>query len=132
MNNKEINTKNEAIETEERPYTLRRLKDDDLWAVLNIISVVFPDDLASSFLDLASGQKNIREVGAVVIVRLIKEVLKNMNKVRDDVYALLADVSGISADEIKDMEFGTTPMMIWDIVRNEKNASFFKVVSKLS
>lgn len=132
MSNKEINTKNEAIETEERPYTLRRLKDDDLWAVLNIISVVFPDDLASSFLDLASGQKNIREVGAVVIVRLIKEVLKNMNKVRDDVYALLADVSGISADEIKDMEFGTTPMMIWDIVRNEKNASFFRVVSKLS
>ena len=46
-------------------------------------------------------------------------------------YELLADVSGIPAKEIEEMEFGTTPMMIWDIVKNEKNACFFSVLSKL-
>ena len=43
---------------------------------------------------------------------------------------LLSDVSGIPAAEIGEMEFGTTPNMIWDIVGNEKNCGFFKVVSK--
>ena len=50
----------------------------------------------------------------------------------DDVYNLLSDVSGIPAADIPNMEFGTTPMMIWDIVGNEKNCGFFKVLSKLS
>jgi hypothetical protein len=64
-------------------------------------------------------------------VKNIIAVLKNMDKVQDDVYALLSDVSGIPAEEIQEMEFGTTPMMIWDIVSNEKNCGFFKVLSKL-
>ena len=66
-----------------------------------------------------------------VVMRLVVAVIKNMNKVHDEVYAFLSDVSGIPAAEIEDMEFGTTPKMIWDIVRSEKNNSFFGVASKL-
>ena len=68
----------------------------------------------------------------MAILKLVLAVLKNMDKVQEDVYALLSDVSGIPVDELKEMEFGTTPMMIWDIVANEKNCGFFKVLSKLS
>ena len=118
-------------ETVERPYTLRRLKDKELFPVLGIISEVFPDDLSPIFIKLATKEKNVREVGALASVKIVLAILKNMNKVQDDVYALLSAVSGIPAEEIGDMEFGTTPMMIWDIVSNEKNASFFKVLSKL-
>ena len=32
----------EINEGVERAYTLRRLKDEDLWPILNIISTVFP------------------------------------------------------------------------------------------
>lgn len=118
--------------TVERPYTLRRLKDCDLWPVLGIVAKVFPDDLASSFAELASGQKDFRDIGVAVFARLMKAVIKNLPDVKDEVYALLSDVSGIPASEIAEMEFGTTPMMIWDIVNNEKNAGFFMVLSKLS
>ena len=121
----------EADETVERPYTLRRLKDKELFPVLGIISEVFPDDLSPIFVKLASKEKNVREVGALASVKIVLAILKNMNKVQDEVYALLSEVSGIPADEIGEMEFGTTPMMIWDIVNNEKNAGFFKVLSKL-
>lgn len=143
MSNKEIITQNETVEETaeaiveeieeviERPYTLRRLKDAELFPVLEIIAEVFPDDLASAFLDVASGEKTINEIGVVVFTKLIRAVLKNLKKVSEPVYALLSEVSGIPAEEIGEMEFGTTPMMIWDIVNNEKNASFFKVVSKL-
>ena len=131
---KDLEIKEEALKAEEaveRPYTLRRLKDKELFPVLGIISEVFPDDLSPIFIKLATKEKNVREVGALASVKIILAILKNMDKVQDEVYALLSEVSGIPAEEIGEMEFGTTPMMIWDIVNNEKNAGFFKVLSKL-
>lgn len=118
------------METTARSYTLRRLKDKDLWPVLDIIGQVFPGDLSTVFAQIMTGDKNIEQVGAEVVMKLVMSVIRNMNKVQDDVYALLSDVSGLTPEEIQDMEFGTTPLMIWDIVKNEKNASFFGVVSK--
>ena len=139
MSKQEIREQEEAVlvetvqeETVERPYTLRRLVDRDLFPILGIISDVFPDDLAKVFVQLSTKEKTVKEVGAMAIMKLVLAVLKNMGKVKDDVYALLSDVSGIPAEEIQNMEFGTTPMMIWDIVGNEKNCGFFKVLSKLS
>lgn len=134
MNKQEIREQEAAVEQEatiERPYTLRRLKDRDLFPILGIVSEVFPDDLAKVFVQLTTKEKSVQEVGAMAILKLVLAVLKNMDKVQDDVYALLSDVSGIPAAEIAEMEFGTTPMMIWDIVDNEKNCGFFKVLSKL-
>ena len=119
-------------ETVERSYVLRRLKDKDLFPILGIISEVFPDDLAKTFVQLTTKEKTVQEVGATAVLKIVLAVLKNMDSVKDDVYALLSDVSGIPAAEIAEMEFGTTPMMIWDIVSNEKNCGFFKVLSKLS
>lgn len=129
MNTQEIREQEEIIE---RPYELRRLKDRDLFPILGIISGVFPDELSTVFVQLASKEKSVAEVGAMAILKLVLAVIKNMDKVQDEVYALLSDVSGIPAEEIAEMEFGTTPMMIWDIVSNEKNCGFFKVLSKLS
>lgn len=118
------------MEMTERPYTLRRLKDKDLWPVLNIIGQVFPGDLSTVFADIMTGGKSVEQVGAEMVAKLGVAVIRNMGIVHDDVYALLSDVSGIPAEEIQEMEFGTTPMMIYDIIKNEKNASFFEVVSK--
>lgn len=116
---------------EVKPYELRRLKDNDLWPVLDIIAKVFPDDLSTVFVDVVTGNKKVDEVGAMVVMKLVLAVCKNIKKVHDEVYALLSDVSGIPEEEIMEMEFGTTPKMIMDIVQNEKNVGFFKVLSKL-
>jgi hypothetical protein len=135
MNKQEIREQEEAMiqnEVTEKPYTLRRLKDKDLFPILGIISEVFPDELSTVFVQLSTKEKTVQEIGAMAILKLVVAVLKNMDKVQDEVYSLLSDVSGIPAAEIQEMEFGTTPMMIWDIVGNEKNCGFFKVLSKLS
>ena len=113
-------------------YTLRRLKDKDLWPVLDIIGKVFPDELSAVFVDIATGEKSVKEVGAIVTMKLIVAVIRNLKTVHDEVYAFLSDVSGLTVEEIEEMEFGTTPSMLWDIVKNEKNNGFFKVLSKLS
>jgi hypothetical protein len=135
MNKQEIREQEEAMiqeEVTEKPYTLRRLKDKDLFPILGIIGEVFPDDLAKVFVQLTTKEKTVQEVGATAVLKIVLAVLKNMDKVKDEVYALLSDVSGIPAADIQEMEFGTTPNMIWDIISNEKNNSFFKVLSKLS
>ncbi len=123
---------NPVEEISEKPYNLRRLKDSDLFPILKIVAEVFPDDLASVLMQISTKEKSITDVGVVVVTKLILAALKNVDKVHDDLYGLLSDISGIPAKDIEDMEFGTTPMMIWDIVKNEKNAGFFKVLSKLS
>ena len=117
---------------ETKAYTLRPLKDKDLWPVLDILGKVFPDDLSKVFAKVALGEQSIKKAGAEAIMKLVVAVLKNINTVHDEVYTLLSDLSGIPAEEIEEMEFGTTPSMIWDIVGDAKNLSFFKAVAKLS
>ena len=57
---------------------------------------------------------------------------KNGNlKAFDDIYNFYSDLSGITVEEIKEMEFGTLPMMILDSFIEVKNTGFFKVLSKL-
>ena len=121
-------TKEEAVS---KPYVLRDLKDKDLFPILDIIATVMPDDLSDIFVQIVTKEKSVSEVGGTVVYKVVIAVLKNINKVHDEIYTLLSDMSGIPADEIPDMPFGTTPSMIWDIVNNAKNASFFKELSKL-
>ena len=125
-----MSEKENIIEMNDKPYSLRALKDRDLFPILDIIATVLPDDLADVFVQIVTKEKSVNEVGGMVVYKIVIAVLKNINKVQNELYALLSDISGIPADEIPDMEFGTTPAMIWDIVSNAKNASFFKVLSK--
>lgn len=141
MNNEEIRNQEETLEQEEtveRSYELRRLKDRDLFPILGIVAEVFPDNLAEIFRkavekgeDKEAKEKIVEEIGVDAVVKIVQAVMKNMDKVQDDVYSLLSSVSGIPAEEIQDMPFGTTPMMIYDIIISEKNNGFFKVLSKL-
>lgn len=142
MNNEEIRTQEETLEQEEtveRNYELRRLKDRDLFPILGIVAVVFPDNISTIFKKAVEKGKGgekakeqiVEEIGLDAVVKIVQAVMKNMDKVQDDVYSLLSSVSGIPAEEIPDMPFGTTPMMIYDIITSEKNNGFFKVLSKL-
>ena len=133
MSNKETEILNKtAEEAVARPYTLRDLCDEDIYPVIDIIATVFPEDLTPIIMNVVTGEKKIDELGAVAVIQIVRAILKNIGVVKSDLYAFLSDVSGVSADDIKKMPFGTTPMMIWDIASDVKNAGFFKVVSKLS
>ena len=132
MSNKEkILEEKTADSAVAKPYELRDLKDRDLFPILDIIAAVLPDDLSGIFAQLVMGEKSVNEIGGEVVYKIVIAVIKNVSAMPDKVYPLLSDLSGIPAEEIPDMEFGTTPNMIWDIVKNAKNASFFREFSKL-
>lgn len=119
------------IAEEVKPYKLRELKDKDFYPMLDIISATLPDDMGDIFAQLVTGGKTVDEIGGMVVYKLVVAVLKNVSTMPDKIYPLLSDLSGIPDDEIPEMAFGTTPSMIWDIVADAKNASFFRELSKL-
>lgn len=131
MSEKENIEMTEEVTEEVKPYKLRNLKDKDFYPMLDIITATLPDDLADVFVQLATGEKSVDEIGGMVVYKIAVSVLKNASAIPDKIYPLLSDLSGIPADEIPEMPFGTTPSMIWDIVADAKNASFFRALSKL-
>lgn len=131
MSKKENIEMTEEVTEEVKPYKLRSLKDKDFYPMLDIITATLPDDLADVFVQLATGEKSVDEIGGMVVYKIAVSVLKNVSAIHDKIYPLLSDLSGIPADEIPEMPFGTTPSMIWDIIADAKNASFFRALSKL-
>lgn len=124
-----VNIAEETTE-EVKPYELRALKDRDLFPMLDIITAALPDDMSDIFVQLVTGEKTVEEIGGIAVYKIIVAVLKNVSAMPDKIYPLLSDLSGIPADDIPEMPFGTTPGMIWDVVADAKNASFFRALSK--
>jgi hypothetical protein len=123
-----------------KPYTLRPLYDEELYTILDIIEKLCPEDIRPIFIkamekftkkeaeagdDKDMLEKLANDFGMDVVMELGLVIIRNMKNVKDDVYALLSDLSGIPADQIRKMPFGTTPKMIMDVVKDERNRDFF-------
>ena len=131
---------NNVEKTVEKPYTLRPLYDEELYTILDIIEKLCPEDIRPIFIkamekftkkeaeagdDKDMLEKLANDFGMDVVMELGLVIIRNMKNVKDDVYALLSDLSGIDADQIRKMPFGTTPRMIMDVVKDERNRDFF-------
>lgn len=115
----------------ERPYTLRKLKDKDLFPMLQILKKIGIREFKDAFIQVTSGEKTIKDVGILAALDMVDILISNIGNVENEIYALWSDISGISIDDMKEMEFGTLPLMISDTFSNMKDAAFFKVLSKL-
>ena len=122
--------KTETVEEIERKYTLRRLKDCDLFPLLKILKKIGIKDCKEAFIQIASGEKSLEQIGIMACLDIADILIGNLPKIQEEAYEMWADISGIPAEEIKKMEFGTLPLMIMDTFSGERNTSFFKVLSK--
>lgn len=131
---KEVEASNEIAEQEEeyvKPYTLRKLKDADLFPFLQILKKIGIRDFKPAFIQVASGKKTLKDIGILATFDMVDILVGNLTKAEDEIYALWSDISGIPVEEMKEMEFGTLPMMIYDSITGVKDTGFFKVLSKL-
>lgn len=118
-------------EVEVRPYTLRKFKDGDLFPLLNILKKIGIKDCKEAFIQVATGDKTVKQVGILAAFDMADIFIGNLPKAETEIYALYADMAGITVEQIKAMEFGTLPLMIYDSFHEVKNTSFFKVLSRL-
>lgn len=144
MNDKEkaVKTENEKEEKKEKldalykkykdRFHLRPLRDDDMYTIIHLVEALLPEEgVRDAFAAVTLGNLSIAQVGARVMVDMILSVMKNAGAVKDDLYAFLSDLSGITPEKIREMPFGTTPAMLWALVSEAKNADFFEDVSML-
>lgn len=124
----EDSNKEEIIE---RPYTLRKLKDKDLFPMLQILKKIGIREFKDAFIQVTSGEKSIKDIGILTAFDIIDILIGNIGKAENEIYALWSDLSGMGIDDMKELEFGTLPLMIADTFSNMKDASFFRVLSKL-
>lgn len=125
----ERNITNDEV-VSEKPYTLRSLKNRDLWSIVRILGKLLPEDMKKAFVQVTSGEKTVKDLGYMVGADMAIMIIQNAYKAQAEVDLFCADMAGISVNELNDMEFGTTPMIIMDIFNDAKNVSFFKVLSK--
>ena len=126
-----MSNKEKIEEVIERPYILRKLKDGDLFPLLQLFRKIGLKDFKSALMQVTDG-KQLKEIGVSIFLEMADIIIENIGgSAGDDIYSFWAELSGISVEEIKEMEFGTLPLMIYDSFNEVKNASFFKVLSKL-
>lgn len=115
----------------ERPYTLRKLSNGDLWKVVGIMKKVLPDEMSKTILQYVSGSMTAENAGTLGVINIATEAFKNLDKAQAEVDDWCADLIGVSVEELNNnYEFGTTPMIIMDVFSDVKNVPFFKVLSK--
>lgn len=119
------------VEIIERPYTLRKLKDGDLIPLLGLFRKLGLKEFKDVVGKVANGG-SVEEIGLNAIMNIGDVIIENLEgNAGEAIYDFWSGLSGIPVDEIKDMEFGTLPLMIYDSFSEVKNASFFKVLAKL-
>lgn len=130
-----VEVSGEMLETAEevvkRPYTLRKFKDSDLFLLLQILKKIGIKDCKEAFMQVASGEKTLKQIGIVAAFDLADILIGNLTKVEDELYTLYSDLSGMAVEDMKEMELGTLPLMIYDSFSEVKNTTFFKVLSRL-
>ena len=127
----EVAVEETVEEVVERPYTLRKFSDGDLFPILKILKKIGIKDCKEAFMQGETGEATLKQVGLLTAFDIADILIGNLTKVEEEVYSLYAEMSGLSVEEIKEMEFGTLPLMILDSINEVKNTSFFKVLSKL-
>lgn len=113
----------------ERPYTLRKLKDRDLFPLLQLFRKIGLKNFKEALIQATEGE-SVKEIGAAVVLDMADVIIANLETASDEIYGFWSDLSGIPKEQIWDMEFGTLPMMIFDTFSEVKNTAFFKVLSK--
>lgn len=115
----------------ERPYTLRRLKDGDLIPLLSLIRKLGLKEYKETIVAAANGSAKTEEIGVNAVLNIGDIIISHLeDDAGEAIYEFWSKLSGLTVDEMKDLEFGTLPLMIYDTLSEIKDSSFFKVLAK--
>ena len=127
----------------DKAFELRQLTAEDMFPMFQIISKIGVREFRSCFeseevrkaiMDMADGAKDqakLNAVGLTVAVDIAGVVISNLYKCKDDIYQLLAQLSGMSKKEIAGLPMQTFVEMIIAVVKKDEFKDFFQGVSKL-
>lgn len=136
--------------TEEKGYTLRSLMADDIFPMMNIISKIGikkfkacfdTEEVRKAISSLAAKNKgvevapedevDVERIGMLIMIDVADILISNLSQCKDDIYVLLAQMSGKTCDEIAKLPLRTFIGMIKDVLQKDNFADFFGDVLSL-
>lgn len=136
--------KKEEMKKEEvkKPYSFRKLNATDIAPMAAIISKIgidqftecfaSTDELAQIFRDKTKTKEAITNIaGMKIAFKIANIVLAHYGNCQKDIFELLANVSGLSVEEIEAFSPATFAKMLIDLVKLDDFADFFKVALEL-
>lgn len=124
--------------SEEKNYTLRSLKADDIFMCIRIINKIGFKEMKGCFsspevrtaiTSAASGKDaDLSAVGVTVMLEIAGLILEHLPDCKDEIYALLAALSGMKKDEIAELSSGMFTKMVMDVVKKDEFKDFFRDV----
>lgn len=128
----------------ETTFEFRKLKADDVFPMFQILSKIGLKDIkasldpatVSNIVKSVSGDEKEKQdatysVGLTIVLDIANIIITNVPNCKKEIYTLLANVSGMKASEIADMDFVDFTKMVITFVQKEEFKDFIGVVSKL-
>lgn len=152
VENAEVVEDTEAVEDvqEIKPYTLRNPKATDIASFLKLFSKLGVKDFKDSFSgngfkeliakereklagdeDDEDTSKFLENVGVGLAFELVDVILAKLSDCQREVFACLSHLSGMTVDEVADLDLSVFTQMLYDAVTLPGFADFIKVVSRL-
>lgn len=152
VENDEVVEDTEAVEDvqEIKPYTLRNPKATDIASFLKLFSKLGVKDFKDSFSgngfkeliakereklagdeDDEDTSKFLENVGVGLAFELVDVILAKLSDCQREVFVCLSHLSGMTVDEVADLDLSVFTQMLYDAVTLPGFADFIKVVSRL-
>ena len=129
-------------------FELRGLKSSDLFPMFTILSkigikdfkeTISPDSIQNmikSFRNDDQGDQENSEItttvlGFSIMIDVLEVILKNLPKCEKDISQFLSNLSGMTVEDIADLDMGTFTEMIIAVLKKDEFKDFFKVASGL-
>ena len=132
--------------TRDKPYIFRRLAAEDVFPMVNILNKIGFKEVkdfieGDGFKTVLSGfvansdekenDKAVEAVGMSIFMEVFDLLLRNLPKCENDIFQLLSNVSNLSVESVRKLDFADFAEMIMDFFKKEEFKDFIKVVSKL-
>lgn len=128
-------------------FELRKLKSDDMFLMFSILSKIGFNDIKQTFtpdklkeiLFVFKQENEEKEdiidmgtaLGFGVVMDVSEIIFRNLPSCKTEIYSFLASLSGMTAEQIADLDMVTFTEMVIAVVQKEDFKDFFKVVAKL-
>lgn len=121
---------------ENEALTLRRLRADDLFTMMRILSKIGVEDLRAALPGkttiqrVREGNESAETVGVTVALTIADKLLSRLPDCKNEIYTLLADVSGKTPAEIAALDIGVFAEAVFDLMASEDFRDFFTRLMK--
>lgn len=127
----------------EKDYTLRPLCSKDIFPMSKIISKIGINEFAKCFqseeiknlISHVQGENSSDDsatiVGISVALDIANVILGNLSACEQEIYSLLAGLSGMTKKQIETLPMNTFFEMVIDVIKKDEFKGFIQVVSRL-